>query len=598
MDQVGQPAVQRDDVRAWLAAFEHALAARDIAAVLDLFHDECYWRDLVAFTWNVKTLEGKDGIGAMLEAVLDHVAPENWALSEAPASGGEEGPEAFFTFETRLGRGVGHVRLKDGRAWTLLTSLSELKGHEERKGRRRINGVAHGAHPGRRQTWLDERWREGRELGFATQPYVVIVGGGQGGIGLGARLRRLGVPAIILEKNARAGDSWRNRYRSLVLHDPVWYDHLPYLAFPDDWPVFTPRDKIGDWLEAYVSIMELNYWTSSTLVSAGYDDAAEEWSVTVNRNGEEITLRPKHLVSATGAYGPPKLPELPGMEHFKGTQLHSSAFGDGGDWQGRKCVVVGSGSSAHDICADLFENGADVTMVQRSSSTVVRSETLLEFGFKGLYSEDALERGITTDIADLTTASMPFRVAPRYHIPLWQRITDHDAKFYAQLAAAGFRNDFGEDGSGLMLKGLRRGSGFYIDVGCSALIIDRRIGLKSGAAITRLTETGLAFDDGSELNADLIVYATGFHTMQHWVATHISPEVAERVGHCWGYGSGTTGDPGPWEGELRNFYKPTRQKALWFHGGNLFMSRFYSQHVALQLKARMEGIPTPVLGQD
>lgn len=354
---------------------------------------------------------------------------------------------------------------------------------------------------------------------------------------------------------------------------------------------------MGDWLEAYVSIMELNYWTASNLVGAAYDDAREEWRLIVNRDGEEITLRPKHLVSATGAYGPPKMPEILGMESFKGTQLHSNAFVDGGDWQGQKCVVVGGGSSAHDICADLWENGAEVTMVQRTSSTVVRSETLLEFGFKGLYSENALERGITTEKADLTNASIPLRLAPRFQIPLWQRIAEHDADFYDKLAAAGFQNDFGEDGSGLMLRGLRRGSGFYIDVGCCELIIDKKIGLKSGVAISHLTESGLALDDGSELDADLIVYATGFHTMKHWVATHISPEIAEKVGHCWGYGSDTTGDPGPWEGELRNFYKPTRQPALWFHGGNLFMSRFYSQHVALQLKARMEGIPTEVYAE-
>ncbi len=88
----------------------------------------------------------------------------------------------------------------------------------------------------------------------------MIIGGGQGGIALGARLRQLGVPTIIVEKNARPGDSWRNRYRTLVLHDPVWYDHLPYIPFPEHWPVFTPKDKMGDWLEMYAKVMELNYW--------------------------------------------------------------------------------------------------------------------------------------------------------------------------------------------------------------------------------------------------------------------------------------------------------------------------------------------------
>ena len=140
--------------------------------------------------------------------------------------------------------------------------MTELKGHEEKKGPAREKGVEHGARKDRK-TWLERKTEEEAELGATRQPYCVIIGGGQGGIALGARLKRLGVPTIILEKNARAGDSWRKRYKSLCLHDPVWYDHLPYLPFPDHWPVFSPKDKIGDWLEMYAKVMELNYWSSS-----------------------------------------------------------------------------------------------------------------------------------------------------------------------------------------------------------------------------------------------------------------------------------------------------------------------------------------------
>ena len=115
-----------------------------------------------------------------------------------------------------------------------------------------------------RRTWKEEREQEAAELGTSTQPYCLIVGGGQGGIALGARLRQLGVPTIIVDKHARPGDAWRKRYKSLCLHDPVWYDHLPYIDFPKNWPVFSPKDKIGDWLEMYAKVMELNYWGSTT----------------------------------------------------------------------------------------------------------------------------------------------------------------------------------------------------------------------------------------------------------------------------------------------------------------------------------------------
>ena len=237
--------------------------------------------------------------------------------------------------------------------------------------------MAHGAFQDRK-SWAETRAEEAARLGHETQPYVLIVGGGQGGIALGARLRQLDVPTIIVEKNARAGDSWRKRYKSLCLHDPVWYDHLPYLPFPAHWPVFSPKDKIGDWLEMYTRVMELNYWTNTTCESARWDEAKQEWEVRVRRDGEEIVLRPKQLVLATGMSGKPNIPKLPGQDIFKGEQHHSSQHPGPDAWKGKRVVVIGSNNSAHDIAAALWEAGADVTMVQRSSSHIVRSEPLME----------------------------------------------------------------------------------------------------------------------------------------------------------------------------------------------------------------------------
>ena len=232
-------------VQTWLTKFEQALVGRDIEAVKGLFAKECYWRDFVSFTWNLKTLEGREAIGEMAEAMLDQVKPTQFQLEGEPTEA-DGVTEAWITFETEKFRGKGHIRLNDEGCWTLLTTAQELKGHEEKRGRARDQGVVHGADKNR-ETWAERRAREEAELGYKTQPYVVIIGGGQGGIALGARLQRLDVPTIIIEKNDRPGDSWRNRYKSLCLHDPVWYDHLPYMPFPDDWPVFAPKDKLGDW---------------------------------------------------------------------------------------------------------------------------------------------------------------------------------------------------------------------------------------------------------------------------------------------------------------------------------------------------------------
>ena len=579
-----------------LAKLGKALEQGDIDTAVNLFQADCYWRDLVAFTWNLKTMEGQDQIRDMLTTQLAAIKPARLRQDEnEPASAGDGVTEGWFEFETEVARGHGHIRLKNGLIWTLLTTMTELKGHEEPKGLRRPLGAEHGHDPNRR-TWKEKREAEAAELGYTTQPYAVIIGGGQGGIALGARLRQLGVPTIIIEKNERPGDSWRKRYKSLCLHDPVWYDHLPYIPFPENWPVFAPKDKIGDWLEMYTRVMELNYWSSTTCKSARYDEATREWTVVVERNGEEVVLRPKQLVLATGMSGKPNVPKLEGQDIFKGEQQHSSQHPGPDAYRGKKVVVIGSNNSAHDICAALWEGGADVTMVQRSSTHIVRSDTLMEIGLGDLYSERALAAGVTTRKADLIFASLPYRIMHEFQIPLYEKMRERDARFYADLEKAGFMLDWGADGSGLFMKYLRRGSGYYIDVGACDLVIDGSIKLKSGSDVSHLTEDAVVLKDGTVLPAELVVYATGYGSMNGWAADLISKEVADKVGKVWGLGSDTPKDPGPWEGEQRNMWKPTQQEALWFHGGNLHQSRHYSQYLSLQLKARCEGISTPLYG--
>lgn len=595
-EQVSHPTKQ---VSEWLSNFGTALEHGNLSAAAGMFADESYWRDLVTFTWNIKTMEGPDEIKAMLEARAADTQASNWQI-EGEANEADGVTDAWITFETSVSRGEGHIRLMNGKCWTLLTAMKELKGYEEKKGSTRSQGVEHGAFKDRK-SWLERKQQEEAELGYVQQPYCVIIGGGQGGIGLGARLKRLEVPTIIIEKNDRPGDSWRKRYKSLCLHDPVWYDHMPYLPFPEHWPIFSPKDKIGDWLETYTKIMELNYWSSSECTSASYDEKAQEWVVNVVRRGsngdsETVVLRPKQLILATGMSGRPNVPEFPGAGSFKGIQHHSSQHGAAEDYASKKCVVIGSNNSAHDICAALWEHGADVTMVQRSSTHVSRSDTLMELALGDLYSERALAAGVTTHMADMIFASLPYRIMHTFQIPVYEEMARQDADFYERLEKAGFLHDWGDDSSGLFMKYLRRGSGYYIDVGASELIIDGSVKLKSGCEVDRITENSVVMSDGIELPADLIVYATGYGSMNGWAAKLISQEVADKVGKCWGLGSDTTKDPGPWEGEQRNMWKPTQQEALWFHGGNLHQSRHYSIYLSLQIKARMEGIPTPVYG--
>lgn len=578
----------------WFKQLEQALQTKDIAGVTALFNEECYWRDLVAFTWNIKTQEGHEAIAAMLNSQLDNVQPSNFQL-DGEASEADGVIEAWFSFETASARGRGLLRLQNGKAWTLLTSMDELKGFEENRKKKRPLGAQHGIEKNRK-TWMDKKVENEQRLGYEDQPYCLIIGGGQGGITMGARLKQLNVPTIVIEKNERAGDSWRKRYKSLCLHDPVWYDHLPYIPFPENWPVFSPKDKIGDWLEMYTRVMELNYWTSTACENASYDDDKQEWSVKVNRDGEEVTLHPKQLILATGMSAVPNIPDIPGMDSFKGSVHHSSRHGGGGDYTGKKVLVLGANNSAHDICADLWENDADVTMIQRSSTHIAPVQSLMELALGGLYSEEAVANGIDHHKADLIFASVPYRIMHSFHIPVYDEMKKRDADLYERLEKAGFMLDFGDDGSGLFMKYLRRGSGYYIDIGASDLVANGDVKLKSGVSIAEIKPNSAVLSDGTELEADVIVLATGYGSMNGWAGQLINQAVADKVGKCWGLGSDTTKDPGPWEGELRNMWKPNQQENLWFHGGNLHQSRHYSQYLSLQIKARMEGLETPVYG--
>jgi len=580
---------------AWLTGFEAALADRDVERAVAMFATDSYWRDLVSFTWNITTVEGRDGVRDLLSQTLEGTDPSAFATSEPPTEDGGV-VTAWFTFETGVGRGTGLLRLteEDGedRAWTFLTALHELKGHEEPKGPRRPMGAEHGASKSR-TTWKERREEEAESLGTTTQPYVLVIGGGQGGIALGARLRQLGVPSLVIDKHPRPGDQWRGRYKSLCLHDPVWYDHLPYIKFPDNWPVFAPKDKIGDWLESYVKVMEVPYWSSTVATSATWSEEGAHWVVEVERDGQPLTLRPTQLVFATGMSGKARMPEVKGIDVFRGDVHHSSRHPGPDAYAGKKAVVIGSNNSAFDICGALWENDVDVTMVQRSSTHIVKSGSLMEYGLGDLYSERAVAAGVTTEKADLIFASLPYRILHTFQIPAYEKMAEVDKAFYDRLEQAGFWHDWGADGSGLFMKYLRRGSGYYIDVGAADLVANGDVALVHGQ-VDHLTEDAVVLEDGTELPADLVVFATGYNSMNGWVADLVDQETADRLGKVWGLGSDTPKDPGPWEGEQRNMWKPTQVANLWMHGGNLHQSRHYSLYLALQLKARQAGLDTPV----
>ncbi|MBR0907894.1 NAD(P)/FAD-dependent oxidoreductase [Bradyrhizobium liaoningense] len=574
-------------VQAWLDAFERTLDKPDPASLDDLFLADSFWRDVLALSWNLQTIAGRDRIARALATLAPKATPINFriAANRAPprrvTRAGTNTIEAIFDFETAIGRGSGIVRLvpdgpDDGlKAWTLLTALDELKGFEEQLGTSRPRGQAY-SRDFRGPNWLDLR-NLSRDYSDR-DPTVLVVGGGQAGLAIAARLKQLKVDTLIVDREKRIGDNWRKRYHALTLHNQVQVNHLPYMPFPPNWPTYIPKDKLANWFEAYVDAMELNFWTGTEFESGAYDEANEHWAVTLRRaDGSTRTMHPRHVVMATGVSGIANIPDIPTLSSFGGTLLHSSRYEDGENWTGKRAIVIGTGNSGHDIAQDLHSSGAEVTLVQRSPTLVTNIEPSAQLAY-ATYNEGTL------DDNDLIAASMPTPLAKKTHVMLTQQSKELDKDLLDGLSRVGFKLDFGEAGTGWQFKYLTRGGGYYFNVGCSNLIVEGAIKLRQFSEIESFTADGARMKDGTTIAADLIVLSTGYKPQEYLVRKLFGDETADRVGPVWGFGDGL---------ELRNMYARTKQPGLWFIAGSLAQCRINSKFLALQIKAIEEGILGP-----
>jgi putative flavoprotein involved in K+ transport len=573
---------------AWLQDFENALTKPDPGALHELFADDSHWRDIAAFTWDVVQFSGLDRVATELQRSAAAVVPVNFALdADRPAPGvsrfnDHEVVEAFFTFETQFGRCAGlayfveeDARASHGlRAYVLSTVLRSLHNVVEKHTGEPDPGYGFTPEwPG--QTWTQYR---ARQVAYEDrEPEVLVVGGGQAGICTAALLDNLGVDTLVIDKFERAGDSWRTRYEALNLHSPTTLSDFPFIPYPKTFPKYLPRDKHADWVEAYVKLLDLNYWTSSTFVDAVYDDSTQRWTARIERgDGSMRVLRPAHIVmSVGGSGGRPLMPAMKGIDTFRGTVVHSSQFTSGRDYRSSKALVVGVGTSAHDIALDLYRHGADVAMLQRGPITVVSLEEANTV--YGSY------------MTDMDQSEADHRYYAGYVYPLMveaskrnaQRNLEVDADLLEGLANAGMKLDIGEDETGWQMKFARYAGGYYLNVGASDVVVEGGISVMQYEHVDGFVPEGVALDDGTVREFDLVVMATGYEGLEVEVERYFGTDVAERVG--------PVGRLGP-DGERRNFCKPTPQEHLWFTFGGIVEGRRSASWMALMIKAQLDGL--------
>ena len=576
----------RNEVDNWLLSFNEAISDKNnkkdsIENLNKLFFEDCHWRDILALTWQIQTTSGKQNIIPKLyDKVLD-VTGRDFIIDTKRTQprevirAGKNVIEVILKFKTKFGQCEGVVRLYEDveaprtfKAWNFLTALSDLNSSFNKKEDEYENTLEG-------PNWLDVRTED--RLYKDRDPEVLVVGSGQAGLSIAARLKQQNIDTLVIDKNERVGDNWRNRYHSLKLHNQTHVNHLPYMPFPPTWPTYIPKDKLAGWFEYYAESMELNVWTKTTFISAEYDEAEKNWKVILRlSDGNERIMKPKHIVMAVGVSSVPNRNKIPGMEGYKGKVIHSTDYSSGRDYKGKNVLVYGTGTSAHDVAQDLYVHGANVKIVQRSPSMVVNVEPSAQLPYQ-LYKE-----GPNTDDCDLITISTPLDVLKKTHQLLTQKTKEIDKPLLDKLEEVGFRLEYGEENTGWQFKYLTRGGGYYFNVGASDLIANGKIKVIQFSDISNFNPSGIEMKSGENFEIDLMVTATGYKGQEYVVEKFFGKSVVEKIGPIWGFDNNRQ--------ELRNMWMQTKQPGLWFHAGSLAQCRIFSKFLALQIKAIKEGI--------
>ncbi|THH30494.1 hypothetical protein EUX98_g3702 [Antrodiella citrinella] len=556
---------------AWLKQYGAAILLADIPIIASLFLPHGWFRDVLTFTWDTRSLEGTDKISAYFSEHLKPGYVSDMTLFEdlyiRPSFfpvGPHSGVEVAFSYDTPIAHGQGFARLmEDGngewKALSVCMFVADLRGHEE-------TNYELGIYGGHTLAWADV-YAE-RRAKIESEPQILIVGAGQIGLMLAAVCKQMNLRALVIERTERVGDIWRQRYPTLAFHTTRRHHEMLYQPYPPTWPLFTPKDKFADWLEGYVKFQDLVVWTSSQIDGQPlYHDDAKRWDVTVRRNGKLVTVNPSHVIIATGVLGEAVIPVLPGKELFSGSILQGHYYQGGPSYAGQNVVVVGAGNTAIDICQDLwFHKAKSVTMTQRSSTCIIAGETASR-NIQRVWADQE-----PAAVGDLKFKTMPLGLLRKLQQSRTQEMWDEDKEMFEGLQKAGLKLNMGPDGAGQLLMVWERCGGYWVDKGGAKLIANGGIKVKQGHEATAYTKTGLQFADGTELEADSVIFAIGYTNVREVAKKIFGEEAIKRTGEVYGLDD---------EGELKGSFRPSGHPGLWFGSGEFITGRTMAKQLKL-----------------
>jgi cation diffusion facilitator CzcD-associated flavoprotein CzcO len=199
-------------------------------------------------------------------------------------------------------------------------------------------------------------------------------------------------------------------------------------------------------MESYSINQDLTIWHRACLLALSapvYDEAQGRWTLVIDHDGVRKTVRPAHVVLATGTLGNPYRPDIPSLSKFRGDAIHACQFKGGAPYNGQRVLIVGAGSTAADVAQDIHVNGgAEVTILQRSTTCFVSSAWSAN-NFSQLFPDHE-----ETDVTDFKLAAMPWGFLEQLTQAGAGKKTDTDAELKEMLHQKGFRTNEGPRGLG------------------------------------------------------------------------------------------------------------------------------------------------------